>query len=48
MVLYKARLVAKGFKHQNSVDYQETFSLVVKPTTIPMLLSMALIKVGHL
>jgi hypothetical protein len=30
---YKARL-AKGFKHRYGIDHEDTFSLVVKATTI--------------
>jgi hypothetical protein len=38
---YKARLVAKGFHQQIEVDYSETFNLVIKPTMVHLVLSLA-------
>ena len=38
---YKACLMAKGFHQQASVDYNETFSPVVKPPIVRIILSLA-------
>ena len=38
---YKARLVAKGFHQLPGIGFKETFSPVIKPTTVRTVLSIA-------
>jgi hypothetical protein len=38
---YKTRLVAKGFKQRHNIDYDDTFSPVIKVVTIRVMLSLA-------
>ena len=38
---HKGQLVAKGFEQRYGVDYEDTFSLVIKPATVRLVLSLA-------
>jgi hypothetical protein len=38
---YKAHWVLRGFTQRPAIDYDETFSLVVKPATVRTVLSLA-------
>ena len=39
---YKAGLMARGYLQQFDLDYEETFNLVVKPSTMRLLLALAI------
>lgn len=39
---YKAKLVEKGFKQRFGIDYEDIFSPVVKPSTIRIVLALAI------
>ncbi len=41
---YKARLVAKGYAQTYGIDYEETYSLVAKMTTVRAIIAMAIAK----
>ncbi|GJQ90518.1 putative copia-like retrotransposon Hopscotch polyprotein [Tanacetum coccineum] len=45
---YKAHLVTRGFTQQYGVDYLDTFSSVVKPTTVRVILSLTVSRRWHL
>lgn len=46
-IKHKARLVANGYNQQPGKDFGETFSLVIKPVTIHVLLTLALTNKWH-
>ena len=45
---YKAQFVAKGYPLTHGVNYEETFALVAKMTTIRTVITLAIVKGYHL
>lgn len=45
---YKARIVTKGYHQRSGIDFVDTFSPVVKPSTIRLLLSLAVTNGWHI
>ena len=41
---YKARLVAKGYSQDYSIDYEESFTLIAKTTTVCTLIAAASVR----
>lgn len=42
--MYKVRLITKGFSQKYSIDYIETFALVVKMNTVRVILAIVVMK----
>jgi hypothetical protein len=42
--IYRARLVAKGYAQTYGIDYEDTYSLVAKMTTVKAIIAMVITK----